>query len=137
MRRANEPNPRPPAEVTSAQTPVYTMAVAARLSGMHPQTLRKYERAGLIRPGRGPGNQRLFSGADLERLRRIQYLVEQRGLNVAGLQMTLATADRLDAVTPGAGAEDVRLAIDEATDASRTPRLPEAPPRRLRPDGKG
>jgi MerR family transcriptional regulator/heat shock protein HspR len=137
MRRGIAPELGQPADVAPAQVPVYTMAVAARLTGMHPQTLRKYERAGLIRPARGSGHQRLYSAADLERLRRIQYLVEQRGLNVAGLQMTLATADRLDAVAPGAPAEDLRIAIDEATDASRTPRPRAEPPRRGRPDGGG
>src|SRR6188474_2851567 len=75
---------------------LYTMAVASRLTGMHPQTLRKYERAGLIRPARQSGNQRLYSEADVQRLRRIRYLVEVRGVNVAGLELTLGMSDRLD-----------------------------------------
>jgi hypothetical protein len=66
---------------------LYTMAVASRLTGMHPQTLRKYERAGLIRPTRQSGNQRLYSEADVRRLRRIRYLVEVRGVNIAGLEL--------------------------------------------------
>ncbi|HET7678318.1 MAG TPA: MerR family transcriptional regulator [Candidatus Limnocylindrales bacterium] len=91
--------------------PLYAIGVAARLTRMHPQTLRKYERAGLLRPARQTGNQRLYSDADLRRLRRIRYLVEDRGLNIAGLEMTLAMIDRLDAVPPGAGVQEMRTAI--------------------------
>lgn len=101
--------------------PVYTMAVAARLTGMHPQTLRKYERAGLIEPHRQAGNQRLYSAADIERLRRIQYLVEERGLNIAGLDMTLTLVDLLDAIDPSASAAEMRSAINAATRPSRDP----------------
>jgi MerR family transcriptional regulator, heat shock protein HspR len=94
--------------------PLYAIAVAARLTGMHPQTLRKYERAGLLRPARVSGNQRLYSDADLGRLTRIRYLVEERGLNVAGLEMTLRMVDRLDAVRHDATALDLRAAIADA-----------------------
>ena len=95
------------------------MAVASRLTGMHPQTLRKYERAGLIRPSRQRGNQRLYSEADLRRLRRIQYLVDERGLNVAGVELTLAVSDRLDDVGKGASRTEMQVAIDEVGDMSR------------------
>jgi MerR family transcriptional regulator/heat shock protein HspR len=101
--------------------PVYTMAVAARLTRMHPQTLRKYERAGLIVPARQAGNQRLYSDADVRRLRRIQYLVEECGLNVAGLNMTLGMVDRLDALDPAASADELRAAIKDITRPSRGP----------------
>jgi MerR family transcriptional regulator/heat shock protein HspR len=97
------------------------MAVAARLARMHPQTLRKYERAGLLTPMRQAGNQRLYSEADLRRLRRIQYLVETRGLNVAGLELALAMSDRLDAAGPDATQGEMRSAIDEASELSREP----------------
>ncbi|HEX5013073.1 MAG TPA: MerR family transcriptional regulator [Candidatus Limnocylindrales bacterium] len=93
---------------------VYTMAVAARLSGMHPQTLRKYERAGLIRPARQAGNQRMYSGADIRRLHRIQFFVDVRGLNVAGLALVLAMIDRLEAVGDDASRADLRTAVDDA-----------------------
>lgn len=93
--------------------PVFAIAVAARLSRMHPQTLRKYERAGLIRPARAAGNQRLYSPADLRRLRWIRYLVEERGVNVAGLELILAVVDRLEAVGPDAGIDEIRAAIDD------------------------
>jgi MerR family transcriptional regulator/heat shock protein HspR len=100
---------------------VYTMAVAARLTRMHPQTLRKYERARLLTPSRQAGNQRLYSEADVRRLRRIHYLVERRGLNVAGLELALAMSDRLDAAGPDATRGAMRTAIDEATELSREP----------------
>jgi MerR family transcriptional regulator/heat shock protein HspR len=100
---------------------VYTMAVAARLTRMHPQTLRKYERAGLLTPSRQAGNQRLYSEADVRRLRRIHYLVEERGLNIAGLDLALAMSDRLDAVGPDATRVEMRTAIDAATELSREP----------------
>jgi MerR family transcriptional regulator/heat shock protein HspR len=100
---------------------VYTMAVAARLTGMHPQTLRKYERAGLIRPSRQRGNQRLYSDADVRRLRRIQYLVDERGLNVAGLELALAMSDRLDDLDPDATRAELQSAISEVAEMSRKP----------------
>jgi MerR family transcriptional regulator/heat shock protein HspR len=100
---------------------VYTIAVASRLTGMHPQTLRKYERAGLLRPTRQAGNQRLYSEADIGRLRRIQYLVEVRGVNVAGLELALAMADRLDAAGSDSTHAELQVAIDEASEMSREP----------------
>jgi len=101
--------------------PVYTIAVASRLTGMHPQTLRKYERAGLLRPARPSGNQRLYSGDDIERLKRIQYLVEDRGVNVAGLELALAMTDRLDELDANSTAADMQNAIHEAGELSRQP----------------
>ena len=100
---------------------MYTMAVASRLTGMHPQTLRKYERAGLLTPSRQAGNQRLYSAADIERLRRIRYLVEVRGLNVAGVAVTLAVSDRLDAAGSNATATELQQAIDDASEMSHEP----------------
>jgi MerR family transcriptional regulator/heat shock protein HspR len=69
--------------------PVFIISVAARLLEMHPQTLRKYEREGLIAPSRTAGNLRLYSDEDLERLRQVKYLVGERGLNLAGVQLAL------------------------------------------------
>ena len=103
------------------QEPVYTIAVAARLTRMHPQTLRKYERAGLLSPARSAGSQRFYSPADVVRLRRIQYLVEERGLNVAGVEMALGMTDRLDATNRDVTADELWAAIDEATLPSRGP----------------
>jgi len=101
------------------QDGVYTMAVAARLTGMHPQTLRKYERAGLLTPSRQAGNQRLYSEHEIQRLRRIRYLVEECGLNVAGLELALAMSDRLDALGPDATRAEMQSAIDEASELTR------------------
>jgi MerR family transcriptional regulator, heat shock protein HspR len=75
--------------------PLFVISVAARLVKMHPQTLRKYEREGLIAPSRTQGNLRLYSDRDIERLRQVKYLVEDRGLNLAGVQMVLDITRRL------------------------------------------
>jgi MerR family transcriptional regulator/heat shock protein HspR len=71
------------------------ISVAAELVGMHPQTLRVYEAKGLVRPRRTPGNTRLYSDADLERLRLIQRLTGQLGLNLAGVETVLRLEDEL------------------------------------------
>ena len=75
--------------------PLFVISVAARLLKMHPQTLRKYEREGLIAPSRTQGNLRLYSDRDIERLRQVKYLVEDRGLNLAGVQLVLELTRRL------------------------------------------
>jgi MerR family transcriptional regulator, heat shock protein HspR len=75
--------------------PVFVISVAARLLEMHPQTLRKYEREGLIAPSRTSGNLRLYSDRDIARLRQVKYLVEERGLNLAGVQLALEVTRRL------------------------------------------
>ncbi len=71
------------------------ISVAAELVGMHPQTLRMYEQKGLVRPKRTPGNTRLYSDADLERLRLIQRLTTELGLNLAGVEHVLRLEDEL------------------------------------------
>ncbi len=68
---------------------VYIISVAARLMEMHPQTLRKYDRAGLVRPSRTVGMLRLYSDADLVKLRIIKRLVEHYGINLAGVSLIL------------------------------------------------
>jgi MerR family transcriptional regulator, heat shock protein HspR len=75
--------------------PRYMISVAAELVGMHPQTLRIYEAKGLVRPQRTAGNTRLYSEADLERLRLIQRLTTELGLNLAGVERVLALEDEL------------------------------------------
>jgi MerR family transcriptional regulator, heat shock protein HspR len=76
--------------------PRYMISVAADLVGMHPQTLRIYEQKGLVRPGRTPGNTRLYSERDLHRLRLIQHLTTELGLNLAGVEAVLALQDELE-----------------------------------------
>ena len=75
--------------------PRYMISVAADLVGMHPQTLRLYEAKGLVRPGRTPGGTRLYSEVDLERLRLIQRLTTELGLNLAGVEQVLRLEDEL------------------------------------------
>ena len=75
--------------------PRYMISVAADLVGMHPQTLRIYESKGLIRPKRTAGNTRLYSEADVERLRLIQQLTNELGLNLAGVERVLELQDEL------------------------------------------
>ena len=75
--------------------PRYMISVAADLVGMHPQTLRIYESKGLIRPKRTAGNTRLYSEADVERLRLIQRLTNELGLNLAGVEQVLRLEDEL------------------------------------------
>lgn len=75
--------------------PRYMISIAAELVGMHPQTLRIYETKGLVRPKRTRGNTRLYSEADLERLRLIQRLTTELGLNLAGVEVVLRLEDEL------------------------------------------
>ena len=77
------------------ERPRYMISVAADLVGMHPQTLRIYEQKGLVRPKRTPGNTRLYSELDLERLRLIQRLTTELGLNLAGVELVLRLEDEL------------------------------------------
>ena len=74
---------------------VYIISVAARLLDMHPQTLRKYERLGLIRPGRTIGMLRLYSRDDIRKVRLIQHLAGNLGLNLAGVEFALGMVDNL------------------------------------------
>jgi MerR family transcriptional regulator/heat shock protein HspR len=75
--------------------PRYMISVAAELVGMHPQTLRLYEAKGLVRPARTPGGTRLYSDADVERLRIIQRLTTELGLNLAGVEQVLRLEDEI------------------------------------------
>lgn len=77
------------------ERPRYMISVAAELVGMHPQTLRIYEAKGLVRPRRTAGNTRLYSEADLERLRAVQRLTTELGLNLAGVETVLRLQDEL------------------------------------------
>jgi MerR family transcriptional regulator/heat shock protein HspR len=79
----------------ASERPIYMISVAAELVGMHPQTLRMYETKGLIRPQRTPGGTRLYSEADIERLRIVQRLTTELGLNLAGVELVLRLEDEL------------------------------------------
>jgi MerR family transcriptional regulator/heat shock protein HspR len=73
----------------------YMISIAAQLAGLHPQTLRMYEARGLVRPARTPGGTRLYSESDVERLRLIQRLTTELGLNLAGVAHVLRLEDEL------------------------------------------
>jgi MerR family transcriptional regulator/heat shock protein HspR len=81
--------------MTDTERPRYMISVAAELVGMHPQTLRIYENKGLVRPKRTAGGTRLYSEADIERLRIIQRLTTELGLNLAGVELVLRLEDEL------------------------------------------
>ena len=79
----------------SREEPVFMISVAARLCEMHPQTLRLYERLGLVRPQRQNGRNRLYSQEDIERLLQIQRLTQDLGVNLAGVEVILDLLERL------------------------------------------
>ena len=79
---------------------LYFISMAARLLDMHPQTLRKYERLGLVRPSRTMGSMRLYSRDELQRLKLIKHLVDEAGINLAGVQRLLSIADVVDRIRP-------------------------------------
>jgi len=76
--------------------PCYVISIAARMIGVHAQTLRYYERAGIIEPSRSSGNQRLYSDQDIERLRQIKTLVDDLGINLAGVEIILRLTNRIN-----------------------------------------
>ena len=80
---------------------LYVISVAARLLEMHPQTLRKYERAGLVRPSRTVGMLRLYSEEDIVRLRLIKHLVGDLGLNIAGVELALGMFNQMLKIKSG------------------------------------
>lgn len=82
----------------SADRGVFMISVAAELADMHPQTLRMYEQRGLIQPKRSPRGTRLYSQDDVERLRRIQQMTADLGLNLAGVERVLELEEQLDLV---------------------------------------
>lgn len=82
----------------SKTTACFVISVAARLLEVHPQTLRYYERAGLLRPSRSKGNIRLYSPADIEQARLIKRLIDDLGVNLAGVEVILKLTERLRAL---------------------------------------
>ena len=78
----------------------YFISMAAEMLGMHPQTLRKYERLGLIQPSRTIGSMRLYSREEMERLRLIKRLVDELGINLAGVQRLLSIAEVMQRIRP-------------------------------------
>jgi MerR family transcriptional regulator/heat shock protein HspR len=89
---------------------VFMISVAAELAEMHPQTLRMYEARGLIEPKRSPKGTRLYSAADVERLRRIQAMTAELGMNLAGVERVLELEDQLNRMRRKVGALERRAA---------------------------
>jgi DNA-binding transcriptional MerR regulator len=106
------------ARLRAADGALYVISVAARLVELHPTTLRKYERVGFLEPSRTPGRTRLYSHADIRRLRQIKHLVEEREMNLAGVQMALDLTEVLG---------EIATAIDQASDLAALRRRVQAP----------
>jgi MerR family transcriptional regulator/heat shock protein HspR len=82
------------------QDDLYFISMAARMLGMHPQTLRKYERLGLVRPSRTIGSMRVYSRDELDRLKAIKRLVDDSGINLAGIQRLMSIAEVVSRIRP-------------------------------------
>src|SRR3990170_1804056 len=94
--------------------PCYVISVAARILGGHAQTPRYYERAGLLRPSRSSGRIRLYSQADINRLRQIQRLVNDLGVNLAGAEVILRMGERIEGMQ--AEMEELRRELQQLRD---------------------
>jgi len=96
--------------------PTFVISVAARLVEMHPQTLRYYERAGLVKPKRSRGHIRLYSQSDIERLRKIARLVDDLGVNLAGVEVILNLTEKMQVMQQLLEQYQVELPEDLAED---------------------
>jgi MerR family transcriptional regulator/heat shock protein HspR len=104
------------------ETELFFISVAARMLDMHPQTLRKYERLGLIQPTRTVGSMRVYSHDELERLKLIKRLVDEGGINLAGVRRLLSIAEVVQRIRPmmredSAGSRDARRRLLHEMDA--------------------
>jgi MerR family transcriptional regulator/heat shock protein HspR len=100
------------------EEPAFVISVAARMVGMHAQTLRYYERAGLIRPSRSRGNIRLYSQSDINRMRHIQRLINDLGVNLAGAEVIIRMSERIGQL------EEQNAALQREVQRLRDRRLP-------------
>ena len=116
---------------------VYMISVAAELAGMHPQTLRIYESRGLIEPSRSAGNTRLYSQRDVERLRRIQELTTELGMNLAGVERVFELEQELERMRSRMDAfrrqaeraeQELRAEIERVRKSFRAELVPYEPP---------
>ena len=108
---ATEPEFRP-----DDDAPIFVISVAAALAGMHAQTLRQYDRLGLVRPSRTRGGGRRYSGRDVALLREVQRLSQDEGISLAGIQRILALEDQVSALQ--ARVRELRAELDEARAAA-------------------
>ncbi|MFF3001507.1 heat shock protein transcriptional repressor HspR [Kitasatospora sp. NPDC057940] len=88
----------PPQYVLTEDTPVYVISVAAELSGLHPQTLRQYDRLGLVSPDRTAGRGRRYSARDIQQLREVQRLSQDEGINLAGIKRIIELENQVTAL---------------------------------------
>ena len=105
---------------TSHDEPCYTIGVVSRMVDLHPQTLRNYEQMGLVVPHRTEGNIRLYSPAEVERLRKINRLTQELGVNLAGVAVILHMTDQIEALQTEIAAlqaQIARLSVTHAEDA--------------------
>ena len=91
------------------EEPLYLIGVAARLCEVHPQTLRMYERLGLVRPARVGSKNRMYSDADIERLHQIQRLTQDMGINLAGVEVILDLLDKIQRMQEHMDTEIARM----------------------------
>ena len=108
---ATEPEFRP-----DDDAPIFVISVAAALAGMHAQTLRQYDRLGLVRPSRTRGGGRRYSGRDVALLREVQRLSQDEGISLAGIQRILALEDQVSALQ--ARVRELRAELDETRAAA-------------------
>ena len=91
-------NPTPQDDGFTADEPIYVISIAARLVGMHQQSLRYYERAGLVAPRRTLGGIRMYSQADIQRIRQAQRLIDELGVNLAGVDIIIRMNEQIRAL---------------------------------------
>ena len=112
----------------SADEPMFVISVAARLVEMHPQTLRYYERAGLVKPKRSRGSIRLYSQHDIERLRKIARLVDDLGVNLAGVEVILNLTEKVESLQNILHAHQIAMPQNGDADLESETDAPDATP---------
>ena len=100
----------------SDESPVFVISVAAQLAGMHPQTLRQYDRLGLVTPGRSGGGGRRYSARDVALLREVQRLSQEEGVNLAGIKRVIELENQVEALR--ARLSEVQAELDRARQAA-------------------
>jgi MerR family transcriptional regulator/heat shock protein HspR len=110
---------------------MYVISAAAELSGLHPQTLRQYDRLGLVSPDRAPGRGRRYSARDIELLREVQRLSQDEGVNLAGIKRIRELQDEVEALREQVAALQDSLAVARATS------IPVAVPAQQEHSGQG
>ena len=118
MATPRNPQPGESGSPLHEDEPCYVISIAARLVGMHQQTLRYYERAGLIEPKRTVGNIRMYSNSDIQRIRQAQRLVDELGVNLAGVEVIVRMSEQMRALQ-----QELEL-VRRELDRLRSTRLP-------------